>query len=171
VKRKFRIGIVLVIALIFCMEGQTSGQKKGDISMGFGFPELSNIRVRYNVYNQVGAGLSLGGFPRSSFVFGNWNNLVSVSGDLYFHFGRINSFTGKRLFYVNSGINFLMEKPYRWDENWWNSYLRTGGEIYSAYNFGVNIAGGFIYNLNAEKNWARMDRILPAFGIDIFYRF
>jgi hypothetical protein len=171
VESNCRICIVLVMALMFCVDGHTFGQRKGDVSLGFGFPELSNIRVRYKVYDQVRTGLSVGWFPRSSFGFGRWNNLVSFSGDLYYHFGRIIFNPGKRLFYVNTGINCLLEKPYQWNEKWWNSYLRVGGEIYSAYNFGVNIAGGVICNLNPEKNWARMDRILPAFGIDFFYRF
>jgi hypothetical protein len=171
VKNNFRIYIVLIFSLLFSVYGQTFGQKKGNVSIGFGFPELPNISVRYKVYGQVRTGLSFGWLPRSSFDFGGWNNLVSFSGDLYYHFGRTTIFSDMRLFYINTGINFILEKPYQWNENWWNSYLRIGGEIFSTYKFGVNIDGGFIYNLNPGKNWAHMNRILPAIGIDILYRF
>jgi hypothetical protein len=162
---------VLIFVLIFGVDRLTFGQKKGDISVGFGFPELPNISVRYKVYKQIRTGASIGWLPRSSFDFGGWNNLTSFSGDLYYHFGRMTSFSEMRLFYVNAGVNFILEKPYQWVENWWNSYLRIGGEIFSAYHFAVNIHGGFIYNLNPETSWAHMNRILPAFGVNVSHRF
>jgi hypothetical protein len=157
--------------LIFSVNEQTFGQKNGDISIGFGFPELPNISVRYKVFNQFRTGVSIGWLPRSTFDFGGWNNLVSFSGNLYYHFGRKTSFSDMRLFYVKTGVNFILEKPYHWDANWWNTYLRIGGEIFSAYHFGVNIDGGFICNLNPNTNWAHISRILPAFGVDVLYRF
>jgi hypothetical protein len=167
----FRIYFLLFFGLIFTLAGQTSGQRKGEIAIGIGIPELSNISVRYQVYRQIQTGLSVGWLPRSTFNFGSWNNLISLSGELFYHFGRKTSISDKRLFYVNVGVNFMQEKPYQWNENWWNSYLRIGGEIFSAYNFGMNIDGGFICNLNPDKNWAHMDHILPALGVDFFYRF
>jgi hypothetical protein len=170
-KNNSRIYFVLIFSLIFGIRGQIHGQKKGDISIGLGFPELPNISVRYKVFDQVRTGISFGWIPQTSFESRGWDNLISFSGNVYYHFGRIISYSGMRIFYVNAGINFILEKPYLWDENWWNSYFRIGGEIYSSYHFGVNIDGGFIYNMNPETNWARMNRLMPAFGFNVAYRF
>jgi hypothetical protein len=172
VKRKFRIYLGLVFTMIFLFQGEVSGQKKtGDIYFGMGFPELANIGVRYKVFKQIRTGLSAGWLPRSSFKTGGWDDMISLSGDIYFHFGRTPDFSDLRLFYVRIGLNCIMQKPYRKSENWWNSCFRVGGEIFSTKNFGVTIDGGFMYNMNPETNWAHMEKILPSFGTGILYRF
>ena len=161
----------LILVLFIAITGQSHGQKRGDISLGMGFPELSSVGIRYQVFPQFRTGICAGWLPGTTFKSGGWNSLVSLSGDLYYHFGRISLFPERRIFYVNTGINFIQEKPINWKENWWNYYVRMGCEIHSTRRYGINIHGGVIYNLNPEKNWARLERFLPAIGANIFYRF
>ena len=169
--KRFRKYFLLLLGLIVTFAGQAARQKKGDVSVGMGLPELSSVRVRYRVYDQFQTGFSIGLLPRSIFDFKNGDKLVSVTGELFYHFGRETMFSDMRLFYFNAGINFIQERPNQWYKNWWNSYLRIGGEIFSASNFGISIDGGFMVNLNQDKNWAQTDWILPSFGVDFYYRF
>jgi hypothetical protein len=170
VRIRQRIYIVLVVGLIFSGGSAAFGQKKGDVSLGMGFPELASISVRYKLFDQVRAGLSTGFLPDMPRL-GKWDNLFSLSGDFYYHFGRFSYSPDKRLFYVKLGMNCILQQPYEWDRAWWNSCFRVGGEIFTTRNFGLNLEGGFICNLNPERNWAHVDRFLPAINVNLFHRF
>gem|GEM_PF-356566 len=171
VKRKLWLYVFLVVALMFMAPGLVSGQKKGEISLGMGYPELANIGVKYRIFGQFRTALSAGGLPKATFNRGRWDNLRSFSGDLYYHFGRTHHYSDLRLFYVKMGLNCIMQKPFLRKETWWNTSFRVGGEIYSSKKIGVTIDGGVIYNLNSETNWAHMESLMPAFGTTLLYRF
>ena len=69
------------------------GQKKALISGGIGFAEMINIGVKYQVSQQSQIGLSIGMWPPSDDWLFNWNSLISISGDFYYHIGGSSEFT------------------------------------------------------------------------------
>jgi len=171
VTKTLRLNILLLVALLSMVSYPVSGQKKGEISLGMGYPELANLGIKYRLFDQIRTAVTIGWLPEASFNRGGWDDLLSFSGDLYFHFGRTYHYSDLRLFYVRVGLNAIMQKPFPREETWWNSTWRVGGEIYSSKKIGVTIDGGVIYNLNPETNWAHMERLMPAFGTTVVYRF
>jgi hypothetical protein len=161
----------LILFLLSLVSEPLSGQKKGEISFGMGYPELANLGIKYRIFKQVRTAVTAGWLPRATFKRGGWDDLLSFSGDIYYHFGRTYHYSDLKLFYVRVGLNAIMQKPFLWEETWWNTSWRVGGEIFSSKKIGVTIDGGVIYNLNPESNWAHMDRFMPAFGTTVVYRF
>lgn len=92
--------ILLGLSSIFC--NQLFGQEKVNISLGMGIPELLNLGIRYQI-KQVQAGISFGTLPT------NTESLISVSGDIYYHFGGISELSNRRPWYGRIGLNYLQE--------------------------------------------------------------
>jgi len=85
VNTSFRV--LLIIIFLFSSGKQMFGQEKINISAGVGFPETINIGIKFQIaQSQIGA--SIGWWPGNpdGFLF-NWENILSFSGDYYYHFG------------------------------------------------------------------------------------
>jgi hypothetical protein len=85
--------ILLMITLIFSSGGQIFGQGKVSLSAGLGIPELINVGIQYRI-EQAQIGIGFGYFPPSSsssdsLSFLAWGTLISLSGDIYYHFGKL----------------------------------------------------------------------------------
>jgi hypothetical protein len=88
--------VLLFITVVFINTDQLFGQEKVNISVGVGFPEVINLGMRYQI-NQSQIGASIGWWPGNpdAFLF-NWENILSFSGDYYYHFGGSSKFSDLR---------------------------------------------------------------------------
>jgi len=157
--------IPLIIALILSSGGQMSGQKKANISFGIGFPELINVGIKYQVSDQTKIGFSIGYWPPSKPDWLGYNNLISLSGDFYYHFGGSSDFPGMRPWYGRIGLNIIFDLPSDYHILSEDIFLRTGRDIYFDENNGISLDGGFGVNFYDYTN------LFPAFGICYFHRF
>jgi hypothetical protein len=84
---------LLIITFLFSSGGQIFGQGKVSLSAGLGIPELINLGIQYRI-EQAQIGIGFGYFPPSgsgsdSLSFLAWGTLKSLSGDIYYHFGKL----------------------------------------------------------------------------------
>lgn len=164
-KSKIRqIPLILLVVIFFFISGiKVHGQGKVNLSAGIGYPELLNVGLRYQL-NQTQLGLSIGGFPGSTYS----GNLLSLSGDFYYHFAGLSKYSDLRIWYGRIGINCSRESLTEIIVSW-NSNLRIGRYFYFAKNFGVGMDGGLNYHFNSDITGN--PTIAPATGICCFYRF
>jgi hypothetical protein len=163
-KYKYVFLILLITALLIIPDNELSGQKKGAVCFGIGFPELLNAGVKYNISGQTAIGTSLGWWPPSTPGIISWTNLFSISGDLFYHFGGKSEYTEIRPWYFRMSINCIME-----ENGWWFSFLRIGREFNLDDYCAFSLDAGVFYNLNNKSTG-----IIPVFvsaGAGISYRF
>jgi hypothetical protein len=142
------------------------GQEKVNISAGIGFIELINIGVRYQV-TQSEIGASIGWWPPYNGDMVGWGNMISLSGNYYYHFMGSNKYSDLRPWYGKVGLNCVWESG---DEiDLLPIYLRIGRDIYFDQNSGISIDAGLGYDLDSEIGGT--DPLLPVFGISLLYRF
>ena len=163
---KLIVKIILAVGLILS-DIPVFSQGKFEIAGGIGIPELCNIGIRYEVFDQVIIGLSYG--------FGEYttDQLRSLSGDFYYHFGGLSKFSNMHPWYGRIGINYFRAGETVKDD-YWDSYLRIGREFYFVRNFGISLDAGLDYVLYARiaaREHEKYNHWLPAVGVNLFIRF
>jgi long-subunit fatty acid transport protein len=156
--------IPLMITLLLCSGRQMSGQGKVTMSVGVGLPELINIGMKYQVLDQAKIGLSIGWWPGTQYA----GNLLSFSGDFYYHFAGSSKFSDLRPWFGRIGLNYDRENLTD-IINWWYSYLRIGRDFYFNKKFGVSFDAGLTYHFNPETTGN--STFGAALGGCLFYRF
>lgn len=144
------------------------GQKRTNISAGVGFAETLNIGIRYQVGEQSQIGLSIGTWPSSDDWFFNWNSLISLSGDFYFHFGGPSKFAEISPWYVRMGLVYIRVAGDDYIDDNLESHLRFGRDFYFSEDVGISLDAGVGAFL---KNESGFTSVLPVFGTGLFFRF
>jgi len=160
-------GILLIIAFLFSFGGQMSGQEKVNVSAGIGYLETLNIGIRYQL-DQSQIGLSIGTWPSEAGSWFDWNSLISISGDFYYHFGGFSEFSDLQPWYGRIGLNFLR---IGWDdgiENNLEPHFRIGRDFYFNRAFGFSLDAGVGFFI---VNESELGPVVPALGTCFFYRF
>ncbi len=155
--------ILLIVIFLFISGLTVHGQGKVNILAGIGYPELINVGLRYQL-NQTQMGLSIGGFPSSEYT----GDLLSFTGDFYYHFAGLSKFSDLRLWYGRIGVNCTRESLTEILISW-NSNLRIGRYFYFTKNFGISIDGGLNYHFNTDITGN--PTLAAALGLCCFYRF
>jgi hypothetical protein len=163
-------GLLFIVLLFFISGNRLSGQEKVIISGGIGFPEVLNIGIRYKIFDQARIGIGIGWWPPSKSGLIGWGNIISASGDFYYHFGDMSAYSNMAPWYIRLGLNYLR---IGWDsgaDNTANSYLRLGKDFFLSEDSGFSLDAGFLLHLNyVDETWGRW--WFPALGISLFYRF
>ncbi len=159
--------ILLIINLLLSSGGQMFGQEKATISAGIGFPDLINIGIKYQVFNQAQIGLNIGYFP----PFGGtgiltWGNLYSLSGDFYYHFAGSSEFSKMHPWYGRLGLNSFNGTGV---EGSLDSNIRIGRDCYITKTCGISLEAGLMCHFNYKEYHNNMFE--PSLGIYFFYRF
>ena len=162
------IYFVLLFIFLFSYGNQTSGQGKVNISAGIGLPELINFGIRYQ-FRQEQVGICIGTVPLRD------EKLLSISGDLYFHFGEVAELSARRVWYAKVGLNYLSDEFKNSEDRWTYLNLRFGRDINISKNIGFEIDLGTLIQLLHKEippstGWDLNFPILPSFGINIFFR-
>jgi hypothetical protein len=160
-------GMLLTLVLLLTSGMQMSGQEKVNISAGIGYLETLNIGIRYQL-NQSQIGLSIGTWPSATDSWFDWNSLISISGDFYYHFGGFSEFSDIRPWYGRIGLDFIR---IGWDygiENNLEPHFRIGRDFYFNRDLGFSLDAGVGFFILNETGLAP---VLPALGTCFFYRF
>ena len=169
------LGIV-VCSFMLIMPGRIYSQDIR-LSGGIGFPELINLGLRVE-FDQSELGISAGTFPESE------EDVLSLSGNYYYHFGGSSEFTDLRPWFLKAGLT------YAYSENEWNraNYFflgpGVGREFNLSSNFAIALEAGFFVILSENEtekkeppqNYWNLDfdfsgAILPSAGVNLIYRF
>lgn len=166
----------ILISLVILLPGR-AGAQDVNLSAGIGLPELINLGLRIQ-FDQSEFGISVGTFPEPD------EDILTLTGNFYYHFGGSSEFTGLRPWFVKTGLT------YAFSENEWErtTYLfldpRVGREFNISPKFAVALEAGFIVIL-FEDEFEKKQRpdsfwnlefdfsgaILPSAGINLIYRF
>lgn len=163
-KMKSLCTILLLIAFLLNSGGKAFGQDKTNFSVGIGLPELLNIGIKYQILDQSKIGLSIGWWPDWKYS----GQLLSFSGDFYYHFAGSSKYSDLRPWYGRIGLNYDREDLGD-IINWWYSYLRFGRDFYFSDQIGISIDAGLNYHFNPEATGN--PSFAPALGGCVFFRF
>lgn len=152
--------LILISIISFCCTNQLFGQEKINISAGIGFPEAINVGIRYQL-SQTQLGISIGSFPAKD------ESIISISGDIYYHFGGLSELSSRRPWYARIGLNYFRdEKISIWEYSYFN--LRVGRDFNISKKFGIELDSGIGLRLMDTSDWDIP--VIPSFGLGLFYR-
>jgi hypothetical protein len=140
-----------------------SAQEKVNISVGVGVPEAINLGFRFQ-HKQAQLGISLGSFPLKDEKF------VTVSADLYYHFGGISDLSERRPWFTRSGLIYILDKKATFTDKVLLLNLRIGRDFNISEKTGFEIDAGIGIRIlsDVESGWDFP--VIPALGIIFFYR-
>ncbi len=165
------VALAFILSVFLITATEVFAQEKTNLSIGVGFAEAANIGFRYDISNQLQAGMSIGTWPSPNDWLFDWKLLLSISGDCYFHFGDSTAYSTLRPWYIRTGLDYY---HISWDDeispadNDLEYHLRIGRDFYFSRNSGVSLDAGMALFLLNETGFTTL---LPALGIDLFLRF
>jgi hypothetical protein len=119
-----------------------SSQSRFKISGGFGWPDLSNLKIKYGKNIQIATSQSF--FIASMYPdYKNKIHMWATAAEIYYHYGGESKFIDQHLWYVLGGLGCIWGRD--GDENGVYFYLRFGRTIDFSKRTGINLnAGAFI---------------------------
>jgi hypothetical protein len=164
--------LMLFSIFLFCCGNQSFGQEKVNISAGIGLPQFLNIGVRYQL-KQTQVGIGLGTMPVKD------EGIVTVSGDISYHFAGSSELSDRRPWYGRIGLNYLRDETRTLVDKYLYLNLGIGRDFNISKKIGIGIGAGAIFQLfhdtkrkEPSSGWG-LDinfPVLPGFGIGLFYR-
>jgi len=165
----------VLLIILFFNENNLNGQHTLDIVAGIGFPELLSTGVRAQL-NQVQIGFKIGSFPFCESTF------LTLSGEVYYHFGDHPTFTRRKITYVKAALNYFK------NENVWEKDVTVlvgtsvGRDIYITHKIGINLDGGLFFKIKDIKmkkelfyssnsvSLPALSWVMPYVAVTLFYR-
>jgi len=171
--------VLLIITFFFSSGGQIFGQGKVSLSSGLGIPELINVGIQYRI-EQTQIGVGFGYFPPSRYssnpyAYLSWGTLISLSGDIYYHFGKLpkSSDLIDHPWYVRLGFAYTREEQIAEDNSVFFLSPRIGRDINFSKRVGIGIDLGinlvhYLYDPSVPGYFSLFG--LPGIGIRVFCR-
>lgn len=174
-KAKPLFHILLLVTALFGFVHQASAQEKVNATVGIGAPELLNAGVRFQS-NQTQLGLSIGSMPLSS-----GENIISISSDVYYHFGGFSELSPRRPWYLRIGMSYVRDETRFEIDKFLILSTRFGREFNVSKHIGIEVDLGAMFELFHEETRKRSSSsfidldsessIAPSIGVGLFYRF
>lgn len=168
-KTKLLSYIVLSIIIPFIYGNQAIGQGL-NITAGFGITELLNLGLRMEA-KQFQMGFSVGTIPAKD------KSIISVSGDMFVHFGGASELSDRHPWYIRIGVNYLKSESERVYNNYYFINSRIGREFNLPKKFGIEIDIGPAIlishkheNKTPASTWDLAPAVIPGIEIVLFYR-
>jgi len=172
--RKMRLPyLVILVTICACIStARLSGQGNLNITAGFGFPDLLNAGIWYQI-DQTQIGVAVGFIPLEG------ESMTSALFDVYYHFAGSSELSTRKPWYGRLGLAYLHDK----DEGTFNDKfvfigLRVGREFNLSQHFGISLDAGLMYKLYSDVQANDLSQLInklitgfPAGGIGLFYRF
>ena len=167
-----RFFILFGIISIFNSTQRAFGQNKLNLVAGVGFPELLNAGLNIQ-NNQTKFGIIFGSMPLSD------EDIISISGNFYYHFGKLSSLSARRFWFVRFGLNYVYDKNKYSIDTYLYLNSRIGRDFNISEKIGIEIGAGVIIQLyhihNRKKPSDFLDLdiappVVPSIGIALFYR-
>lgn len=173
-KMKLLTHTTLTFLIFFLIISTGNSQKKLSLFAGAGIPELYHIGARYQI-KQSQFGFSTG-----------WDNesTRSYSGDLFFHYGKISSFSSRKVWYNRWNFTYWREKNEYEIIKTYTLSSRIGREFNLSSSFGIGLDAGLVFRLSEsttiikprpsgwdlDLDFGVFELVLPSIGIHAFYK-
>ena len=116
-----------------------------DLTVGIGFPGLINAGVRAQL-NQAQIGFTVGSFPFSEY------SLLTLSGDVYYHFGSQSRFSERDITYVKASLNYFKDENESEKDFKGLLGISAGRDYYFSHKVGINLDVGLFFKLIEIKS-------------------
>lgn len=171
-KVRFSCYAVTLVAFTFLNVSVVSGQGNVSITAGFGFPDLLNAGIRYQI-GRAQIGISAGFMPVAG------ESVTSALFDVHYHFAGSSALSARQPWYGRLGLSYLHDKKEgSFDEKFVFVGIRAGREFNISEHFGIAIDAGLMYKLYSDVEENDLARLIdsittgfPAGGLGLFYRF
>ena len=154
---------ILFVILILTVN-KAFPQGKFELSCGYGWPDLSNLKIKYGKNIQIGASQSfarLGGDNPKIFLW-------TTAAEIYYHFGGKSKFTEQPPWYLMGGLGCVWGRD--GDDNTVYLYPRLGRKINFSKRTGINLDAGAFIPLSKELGDFMGFPIWPSGSISFFIR-
>ena len=160
--------VLIILILLINNGGRLFGQnKENNLTVGIGYPDLLNIGLRIKIFDKAKAGLIIGYWPPSYSGLIDWNSLLSLSGNFYYHFGSSSKFSSTAPWYGRADFNNTWESG--GNGAWgWSSDLRIGRDFNIDKTFGIYLELGLGYNIEPQE--IRGSRLYQCFAGGFFIK-
>ncbi|MEA2105328.1 MAG: hypothetical protein U9P82_01185 [Bacteroidota bacterium] len=129
-----------------------SGQKKINLSNGFGFPELFYSSIRYQT-EQFQIGLYTGTLP----VPDTDESIRTFSGIINYHFGGYSKLAYRRPWFLKSGLLCLRVRDFDYEVNYAFVVIARIGRDFNITNmFGISIDFGALITLDGSGTFSSL---------------
>jgi hypothetical protein len=158
---------IVTLSFTFGLILNLVAQKEINLTAGVGFPEFLNIGIKGQL-KQIALGISVGTVP----VLEVDEKILSVCGDLFYHYGKIPELSQRRVWYGRVGMNYLSDKISERKDRYTYLNLRVGRDLNLSEKFGFQIDGGILILLAkkiSEHTWIDFP-IIPSIGLNFFLR-
>jgi len=158
--------------ILFCFVNLSVGQEKVNISAGIGLPELINVATKFQS-KQTQFGIGIGFMPLQN------ESVISVTGDIYYHFAGVSQLSDRRTWYARTGLVYLRDET----DYFIDKYIYLNARIGKDFNFtpkmGLAFDVGLIFELYNETirkvppsgwDFDLEFPLLPSIGLTLFYR-
>lgn len=160
---------VIPLLILWSVAGDCiRGAENPRFSMGVGFAETINAGVKFPCGVNTQMGLSLGTWPSPNNYIFNWNSMISLSGDFYYHFGRPALEQTLPCWYIRSGIDYMRLRFDSDTDNNMEMHNRFGRDFYISEISGIGLDAGVAVFVMNESG---LTPVLPAIGINVFFLF
>ncbi len=162
--------IYIILIIPFFITSQLFSQDKFNLGFGAGYTDLINVGLYYQI-DQVQIGISSGTWPNEK--------LLSLIGDIKFHFGDKSELSALQLWYFSIGLNFLYEDSRTKIFRSLHGNFRVGRKVFFSRKIGLDLNLGLIgriseYNIIKIKQYGPIGGVdipfLPCASLKIFYR-
>lgn len=138
---------------------QTSGQKKINLSNGFGLPELFYSSIRYQT-EQFQIGLYTGTLP----VPDKDVSIRTFTGNINYHFGGYSKLAYRRPWFLKFGLSCFRVRDYVYEVDYEFTIITRIGRDFNITNmFGISIDFGAFIALDGSGTY-------PSLSLDFFIR-
>jgi hypothetical protein len=158
--------IILFAGLIF-FNNQVFSQSKFEISGGFGWPDWTNLKIKYGKVLQIGVSQS---FQIES-LYPDYKKkiyLETTAAEIYYHFGGKSRFTDQPPWYLFGGLGCLW--GHDGDENDIYFFPRLGRSINFSKKIGINLDAGIFLPLSKSLRDFLDWTVYPSGSISFFIR-
>jgi len=167
-------GILFFTLLIFCSSQNGLSQdtlkiasKKVGFSAGIGFTDMMNIKVRVPLH-QFQIALGAGFMPLKE------ENVLSVTGDVYYHFAGTSKYTGQRPWFLRTGVDYFKDEADSFTEKYLFLGVRAGRVMNISKVFAIDLDAGAGFTLWHEATGDMLDikpKVLPLISLSFVFMF
>jgi hypothetical protein len=157
----------ILFALLILTAGQAFPQGKFEISAGAGWPEMTNLKIKYGKVLQIGACQSFS-IESLSPDYKNKIYMDATAAEIYYHFGGKSKYNEQPVWYLLFGLGSLW--GHDGDKNSYYFYPRVGRSFSFSKRIGINLDAGAFFPIGRESGDFFDFFVYPSGSISFFVR-
>lgn len=185
-KRSLAKALVMMLMTMLCIASPLKSQERFAVSAGFGMPELVYLSLSVPLADQLQLSASVGsGFGMAYIESDDGSKekarAFALGLSAFYHFAGQSAHTQLKPWYVRTGLNYLRLDEQEAISKYTTADMRLGRAFNFSPRFGLELDAGLsiliIFNYETKPGGLPQGlpvtvepKVLPAFGLRLFYR-